>query len=140
VGRTILFLLAIAVAGCGGMPPVTDAMATALTADAGDIARGRAIIIDRDGGHCILCHAVPDREVKFAGNIAPPFTGVGLRLDAAQIRQRVVDITAIKPDAVMPAFHRIDNLNRVANEYRGKPILSAQQVEDVVAYLATLRN
>jgi sulfur-oxidizing protein SoxX len=140
VGRALLLLLAMSMMGCVTTPSVIDALAVPLTAEAGDAARGKAIIIDRDGGHCILCHAVPEAEVKFAGNIAPPFTGVGSRLSAAQLRRRVVDITAIKPDAVMPAFHRIDNLNRVATAYRGKPILDAQQVEDVVAYLAALRN
>ena len=73
------------------------------------------------------------------GNVAPPLSGVGARLSAGQIRLRVVDPTRLKRDAIMPAYYRVDGLNDVALPYRGKPILTAQQVEDVVAYLVTLR-
>ena len=130
-------LMAALLPGCA--TSAADGIAR-LTDQAGDADRGRDLVISRDGGHCILCHAVPERDVKFAGNIAPPFAGIGSRLNAAQIRQRVMDITVVKPDAVMPAFHRIENLTRVAGEFRGKPILTAQQVEDVVAYLSALRD
>ncbi len=117
-----------------------DAIATPLTSTPGDATRGRQIVISREGGHCILCHHVPADEVKVFGNVAPALDGVGKRLSAAQIRQRVVDITAVNPDAVMPVFHRTTGLNRVAAEYRDKPVLSAQQVEDVAAYLASLKG
>ncbi len=118
----------------------SDAIMKPLTSTLGDAARGRRIVITREGGHCILCHHVPADEVKVFGNVAPALDGIGSRLSAAQIRQRVVDITAVNPDAVMPVFHRSTGLERVAEEYRGKPVLSAQQVEDVVAYLAGLKG
>lgn len=106
-------------------------------AQGGDAARGREVFVSREGGHCVLCHAVPG--VTVAGNVGPSLAGVGARLDAAQIRFRVADITRVKPDAVMPAFHRTEGLARVADAYSGKPVLNARQVEDVVAFLAGLR-
>lgn len=99
--------------------------------------RGRAVFTQREQGHCVICHAIPG--VTVAGNVGPSLAGVGARLDAGQLRQRVVDITAVNPDAVMPAFHRTEGLSRVAAAHRGKPLLSAQQVEDVVAFLGTLK-
>jgi sulfur-oxidizing protein SoxX len=106
-------------------------------AAAGDPERGRAVFTTRDGGHCVLCHAAPG--VETAGNVGPSLAGVGSRLTVGQLRLRVADITRVKPDAVMPSFHRVDGLVRVAPEYRDKPVLDGQQVEDVVAWLATLR-
>jgi sulfur-oxidizing protein SoxX len=117
-----------------------DAIRHPLTTTPGDAVRGRQWVVSREGGHCVLCHAVPGEDVKFTGTIGPPFAGVGSRLDAAQIRRRIVDITVLKPDAVMPAFHRTQDLSRVASPYRGQPILTGQQVEDMVAYLSTLKD
>lgn len=109
-----------------------------LAADAGDAARGRAIVTARDSGNCHLCHAVPGVQAIFLGNLAPPLQGVGARLDAGKLRLRVVDSSKLNGDSIMPAYYRVDGLREVATTYRGKPILSAQQVEDVVAYLLTL--
>jgi len=103
----------------------------------GDPGRGHEVFVSREGGHCVLCHAAPG--VAVAGNVGPSLAGVGARLSPAQIRHRVTDITRVKPDAVMPAFHRTEGLERVAGAYAGKPVLDAQQVEDVVAFLAGLR-
>jgi len=108
-----------------------------LTTTPGDAASGQRIFASRDGGHCVLCHAAPGMTT--AGNIGPVLSGIGSRLSPAQIRLRVVDITRVNPDAVMPAFHRTSDLNRVAPERAGKTILSAQQVEDLVAWLASLK-
>jgi L-cysteine S-thiosulfotransferase len=106
-------------------------------APAGDPARGREVFVSREGGHCVLCHAAPG--VTLAGNVGPPLAGVGARLSPAQIRLRIADITRVNPEAVMPAFHRTEGLNRVAPAYAGKPVLDGQQVEDLVAWLGTLR-
>jgi sulfur-oxidizing protein SoxX len=108
------------------------------TASAGDPARGRDIVTGRDA-NCLLCHSIPETGQRFMGDVGPTLSGVGSRLTPGQIRLRVVDPTRVKPDIAMPAYHRIQDLDRVAEPDRGKPVLTAQQVEDVVAYLTTLR-
>ncbi len=104
---------------------------------AGDAQRGRAVFLQREQGHCVICHAVSGAAP--AGDVGPALDGIGARLTAAQLRQRVVDITQVKPDAAMPAFHRTEGLQRVAAAYAGKTLLDAQQVEDLVAYLGGLK-
>ena len=116
-----------------------DAIRDPLTTTPGDPVRGKAVLIQREKGHCILCHALPEADVRFAGNIGPPLAGVGVRLSAAQIRGRIADPTRHAPDTVMPAYYRSADLRRVAPAFRNKTVLSAQDVEDAVAYLATLR-
>ena len=128
--------IALLAAACAAAPPANDRIDTPL-APSGDAARGREVFVAREGGHCILCHAVPGVDV--AGNVGPPLAGVGARFTPAQLRLRVADITRVNPGAAMPAFHRTEGLTRVAPEYRGKPALSGQQVEDVVAWLSTLK-
>lgn len=111
-----------------------------LTAAPGDAASGRAAVLSRDAGNCFLCHTVPDAAEIPMGNIGPPLAGVGKRLNASQLRLRLVDSTRINPQSVMPAYYRSEGLNRVASAYRGKPLLTAQQIEDVIVYLLTLRD
>lgn len=106
-------------------------------AGAGDAARGRAVFVAREGGHCVLCHRVPG--VAVAGDVGPALEGVGARLTAAEIRYRIADITRVNAQAAMPAFHRTEGLARVAPAYAGRPVLEAGQVEDLVAYLSGLR-
>ncbi|MFO1398942.1 MAG: sulfur oxidation c-type cytochrome SoxX [Burkholderiales bacterium] len=108
-------------------------------APGGDAARGRALIVARESANCVLCHAVPDAAVRFAGNVGPSLAGVGSRLTAAQLRLRIADSTRLDPDSVMPSYFRTEGLVRVASAYEGKPVLSAREVEDLVAYLVTLR-
>lgn len=105
---------------------------------AGDPQRGRDIVAGRDG-NCLLCHAIPETGARFMGDIAPPLSGVGARLSAAQLRLRLVDQSRLNPDTVMPSYYKVDGLHRVAPAFRGRPILNAAQVEDVVAFLQTLR-
>ena len=119
---------------CGTQP--VEPYSTPLAAS-GDAARGREVFVSRDGGHCVLCHAAPG--VAVAGDVGPSMVGVGSRYSAPQLRLRVADITQVRRDTVMPTFHRTEGMERVAPELRGKPALSAQQVEDVVAYLSTLK-
>ena len=96
-------------------------------------ARGRALIVARESANCVLCHAVPDAAVRFAGNLGPPLAGIGQRLTVAQLRLRVADNLRVNPASVMPSYYKIEGLDRVATAYAGKPILSAQELEDVVA-------
>ena len=106
----------------------------------GDAARGRAIVVNRQTGLCLLCHSGPFPEEPLMGNIAPSLQGVGRRLSEGQLRLRIVDSSRVNPQTIMPPYYRTADLARVAPAYRGKPILDAQQVEDVVAFLATLRD
>ena len=106
-------------------------------ATTGDVARGREAFVSREAGHCVLCHRAPG--VEPAGNVGPSLDGIGSRLSTAQIRQRIADITSVYPDSVMPTFHRIEGMRRVSRAYEGQPVLSARQVDDIVAWLATLR-
>ena len=133
------FMVAAAmVMGSGCATPVTESDGIERPfAAAGDPTRGREVFVSREGGHCVICHAVPD--VAASGDVGPPLAGIGSRLGSAQIRLRVADITRVNRDAVMPSFHRVEGLRSVAPEHRGRPLLSAQQVEDVVAWLATLK-
>ncbi|HET9045560.1 MAG TPA: sulfur oxidation c-type cytochrome SoxX [Casimicrobiaceae bacterium] len=103
----------------------------------GDAARGQALLRGRDPANCVLCHAVPGFAV--AGNLGPPLAGVGARLSPAQLRLRVVDERRVMPQTIMPSYHVTADFRDVASQYRGRPILDAQQVEDIVAFLVTLR-
>jgi sulfur-oxidizing protein SoxX len=126
----------VMMSGCISGPAPLGPFAQPLAA-AGDADRGRDVFISREGGHCVLCHSAPG--VAIAGDVGPAMAGIGSRFTAPQLRLRVADITQVRRDTVMPTFHRIEGLERVAPELRGKPALSAQQVEDVVAYLGTLK-
>jgi len=116
---------------------VGDGIPEALTD--GDAARGKALVAARDPANCVLCHAVPDPAIPFAGNVGPSLAGVAARLSVSQLRLRVVDNLRVNPRTIMPSYYRLADLTGVAAPYQGKTILTAPQVEDVVAYLATLR-
>jgi sulfur-oxidizing protein SoxX len=122
-----------------GYTVVGDAIADPLTGKKGDPARGRAIIVNRQVGLCLLCHSGPFPEERFQGTIGPDLNAVAARLSEGQIRLRIVDPSRVNPDSVMPAYFRTDGLTRVAPSLRGKPILSAEQIEDVIAFLLTLK-
>jgi sulfur-oxidizing protein SoxX len=127
---------ALLLAAASSLAAARDSLEEPLAA-AGDAQRGRGVFVQREQGHCVICHAVSGMTP--AGNIGPALDGVGGRLSSGQLRLRVVDITQVKPDAAMPAFHRREGLNRVAAAYAGKTLLDAQQVEDVVAFLGSLK-
>lgn len=116
-----------------------DGIAQPLGGLQGDPVRGRAIVADRRAGLCLLCHTGPFPEERSPGTLATDLSGVGSRWSEAQLRLRVVDARAVSPDSFMPAFHRADGLQRVGAAWQGRPVLSAQQVEDVVAFLLTLK-
>ncbi len=114
-----------------------DAILAPLGGVGGDAVRGRALAAGRQG-NCLACHAMPIPEEQFHGDLGPDLRGVGERLSAGQIRLRLVDSKRINPDTIMPGFHVVEGLERVAARWVGKPILDAQQIEDLVAYLTTL--
>lgn len=134
-----LMACAAACAQAQALAVVGDGVPQPLAAEAGDAARGRALLVARDSANCVLCHALPDPAVRFAGNVGPALAGVGARLTPAQLRLRIADSSRLDPDTVMPSYYRVDGLDRVAAQYRGRPVLTAREVEDVVAYLGTLR-
>jgi sulfur-oxidizing protein SoxX len=115
-----------------------DSIPASLTGAKGDPARGRAIVANRQVGLCLLCHSGPFPEERSQGDLAPDLRSAA-RLTEGQIRQRIVDSTRINPQSIMPAYYRTQGLERVAPPYRGKTILTAEQIEDVVAYLTTLK-
>jgi sulfur-oxidizing protein SoxX len=116
-----------------------DAISESLTGIPGDATRGRALVLDRTST-CILCHSGPFPEAKFQGDLAPSLAGAGSRWSEGQLRLRLVDASRLNPATIMPSYYRVDGLNRVGLAWRGKPILSADQIEDIVTYLATLRE
>lgn len=109
-----------------------------LTETPGDPGRGRALALDRSKGNCITCHEMPVRA-DFQGNLGPPLDGIGARYEPGELRLRLVDSKRINPDSNMPSFYRLEGLVGVRRDWRGKTILSAQEVEDVLAYLLTLK-
>ena len=119
---------------------VGDAIPQSLTGQPGDPVRGRAIVANRSVGLCLLCHSGPIPEERFQGTLAPSLAGAGARSTPAQLRLRLVDAARLNPDTIMPPYYRLDGLTRVAKNFDGKPILTAEQIEDVVAYLATLKE
>jgi len=144
--RSLLLAAALAAAGlpCSGTAAefsvVGDAIPASLTGARGDSARGRAIVVNRYVGLCLLCHSGPFPEERFQGTIGPNLAGTGVRLTEGQIRLRIVDAARLNPVTIMPPYHRTDGLHRVAPAYEGKTVLTAAQIEDVVAFLATLRE
>ena len=116
-----------------------DAIPKSLTGVAGDATRGRALVIDR-ASTCILCHSGPFPETRFQGDLAPNLKGAGSRWSEGQLRLRLVDASSLNPATIMPSYYRVEGLLRVGQAWRGKPILSAEQIEDIVAYLASLRE
>jgi len=118
---------------------VGDAIPQSLTSVPGDAVRGRALVLERSST-CILCHSGPFQETRFQGDLAPSLSGAGGRWSAGQLRLRLVDASSLNPATIMPSYYRLDGLVRVGAAWRGKPILSAEQIEDMVAYLASLRE
>jgi sulfur-oxidizing protein SoxX len=137
-GATLL--LAFACAGAAMPAGAGPGIAAPLTDVAGDPARGRAIVANRQLGLCLLCHTGPIPEERFQGNLAPDLAGAGDRWSEPELRLRMVDASRLNPATIMPAYYKTDGLTRVPAALKDKPILTAQQIEDVVAYLQTLRT
>jgi len=147
--RTTLSVLAMLVvggmAGSAGAEELVEykivdetSIPTSLTGAPGDPIEGRKVAINRKLGNCLACHKMPIPEEPFHGETAPDLAGVADRYEEGELRLRVVNPKIINPDTMMPAFYRTDGLTRVMKDFVGKPMLTAQQVEDVVAYLGTL--
>jgi sulfur-oxidizing protein SoxX len=116
------------------------AIAQSLTGVKGDPVTGRAIVVERQKGLCLLCHSGPFPEERFQGDLAPSLVGTGSRLSEGEIRLRMVDSTKVNEKTIMPPYYKTEGLERVAANYKGKTLLSAQEIEDVVAFLVTLKD
>ena len=123
-----------------GIAITDDRIEQPLSAQPGRADIGERVFAERNFGHCVLCHSVVGLDVPFQGNIGPDLSTVGLRLTPAQLRLRVVDYQALKPDTLMPSYYRTEGLHQVEIGQIGQTILTAQQVEDLVAYLTSLRG
>lgn len=117
-----------------------DAIPAPLADTPGDPARGRAIVVSRQRGLCLLCHSGPFPEERFQGDLAPSLAGAGARWSPAQLRLRIADARRLNPATIMPSYYRTEGLSRVGSAVAGKPVLTASEIEDVVAFLATLRE
>ena len=145
----MVFLMVIAMTGAGpsqasgplaAIRIVGDSIQARLTEKPGDPQRGRLIATNPSQGNCTICHTAPVADVPVFGNLGPSLAGVGSRLTEAQLRLRMVDARRLNPQSLMPAYHAVDGLRRVPARLQGTPLLEAQDIEDVVAWLLTLRE
>ena len=116
------------------------AIAQSLTGVKGDPAKGRAIVLERQKGLCLLCHSGPFPEERFQGDLAPSLAGTGSRMSEGEIRLRMVDSTKVNEKTIMPPYYRSEGLERVAANYKAKTLLNAQEIEDVIAFLVSLKD
>lgn len=140
--RAALIIAALTISACQAQPYniVGDTIPMPLTNAPTDASRGQALFTARDGGHCILCHAVTRLDAEFQGNLGPSMDGIGAQLSAAQLRLRIVDYDAYRPGTTMPSYFRTRDLRQVGQNYAGQTVLSAQDIEDIIAYLMTLNE
>ena len=118
---------------------VDDTIPVSLTGVPGDPVKGKKLTTNRKKGNCLACHQMPIPEQQFHGEVGPDLSGVGSRMTEAELRLRLVNSKALNPDTIMPAFHKVA-LNRVLKKFKGKTILGAQEVEDIIAYLITIKS
>jgi L-cysteine S-thiosulfotransferase len=128
---------ASAAASPGAYRVTGDGIPESFTNVPGDPSRGASIAAGRDA-NCLLCHSIPGAAPRM-GNVGPPLDAVGSRLTAAQLRLRLADSLRLNPASIMPSYYKTEGLVQVASAYRGKPVLEAQQIEDLIAYLETIR-
>lgn len=133
-------LLAAAGASAQSYTVSGDAIAQSLTGAPGNAARGRTIVVNRQKGLCLLCHSGPFAEERFQGDLAPSLAGAGKRWSEGQLRLRMIDSRRLNPATIMPSYYRTDGLSRVGAAWRNQPVLTAAEIEDVIAFLMTLRD
>jgi sulfur-oxidizing protein SoxX len=140
---SLLAALVLAAAPGEALKPyrvVNGEIPASLTGRAGDPVRGRAIVVDRQKGLCLLCHSGPFPEARQQGDLAPSLAGAGARSSEGRLRLKIVDSARLNPATIMPSYDRTEGLAQVGQAWRGKPVLTADEIEDVVAFLATLKS
>jgi len=116
-----------------------ESIPKSLTAKPGDAKKGRSLAINRKKGNCLACHTLPIPEQPFHGNIGTDLNGVASRMSEGEMRLRIVDPKVVNPDTIMPSFYRTAGFHRVLKKWKGKTVIGAQDVEDIIAYLKTLK-
>lgn len=141
-GVAVVWALTMAPAVSAHAQPASTStnLPKSLTGEPSDAERGRALAWARDRGNCVACHVIPAPDMVTHGSIGPPLKGLADRQSEGQIRARIVDARAFNAAALMPSYHRTEGLKRVAKPLEGRPVLSAQEVEDMVAFMLTLRE
>ena len=137
---TVLLVQCPASSGSQAQAPTGPEAPPLGTSRPADIANGRKIVADRRRGMCLLCHSGPFPEERFQGNLAPSLAGAGSRWTTGQLRFRLIDSTRINSETIMPPYFRAEGQNRVGRAFAGRTILSAEEIEDVIAYLSTLKD
>jgi L-cysteine S-thiosulfotransferase len=132
--------LLLALCAHAAMADNVDATSEPLATEPGRVAAGRDVFVDRTSGHCVLCHRVSGLDASFQGDLGPDLSTIGARLSAPQIRYRIVDASRLNPASIMPPYYRTESLAQVAEAYRGKTVLTGQQIEHLVAYLSSLTD
>lgn len=117
-----------------------DTIPRPLSGFTGALAEGQRIFAERESGHCVICHSVASLDIPFQGTVGPDLSNIGARLSKGQLRLRIVDMSMIMPDTIMPPYYRITDLHQVAREYEGEPVLSSEEIEHLVAYLSSLNS
>lgn len=138
VGTMILGTVAFS-ANAAEFKVVDDTIPVSLTGKAGDPAAGKKLAIHKKKGNCLACHVMPIPEQQFHGNIGPDLSEIGNNMSAAEMRIRLADPKLLNPGTIMPAFLK-PGTTRVMKKFVGKTILKPQEVEDIIAYLMTLKG
>lgn len=139
IGSVAVFGFLLTSANAHEYTVVDDSIPVSLTGVPGDPVKGKKLAINRKKGNCLACHQMPIPEQQFHGEVGPDLHGVGSRMTEAELRLRLVNSKALNPETIMPAFHKVA-LNRVLKKFKGKTILGAQEVEDIIAYLMTIKS
>lgn len=133
-------LVILGLGGANAQVITGDSIFESLSTESGNAVRGRAIVASRQTGLCLLCHSGPFPEERFQGNLAPELKASVARLNVPQLRARIVNAAHFNPQTIMPSYYQTSHLNRVAPKFAGQTILNGQEIEDVIAFLATLNH
>ena len=132
-GPRLLHGLIVLVVFIGALPALSNELT-------GDPQAGRSLVASRQKGLCLLCHSGPFPEEPFQGNIAPNLSDLVANLSATQLRARIMNPAITNPQTIMPSYYQPEHLTRVSKPYQGQSILSLKEIDDVVAYLMTLKK